>query len=457
MRCFLLASTLLPASLSLAACNSSTIVVGELQEITSMKAIPNPNLDILFVVDNSPSMIDKQRSLAQNFPRMIEVLENLDGGLPNLHIGVITSDMGTLGSSSPLPGPSIGQAGQGGCAGRGHDGQLLASSPALQDSFISDVAGPNDTRIRNYTGELQTVFSQIASVGQGGCGFEQHLASMRRALVQPANGGFLREDANLAIVIIADEDDCSVRDPALFGPDSPALGPLQSFRCTQFGVVCDPADTSPGAKANCAPRPNSLIEDIDPFVQALLAVKPDPRMVMVAAIVGDPEPFALELRAPPGGGSPQTALAHSCLFQGSTGPEVADPAVRLKAFLDAFPGRSQLTSICSADLSAPLGTIGFTAKKLVGDPCLDSPHLADSSSDPGLQPACEVLDVRDSAPDAPRELPGCAPGATDCFEILGDTTACPTAPENLRVRFRRATTVNDDTWTHVRCQLRTDR
>lgn len=436
-----------------AACNPTTIVVGELQEITSLKAIPNRNLDILFVVDNSPSMIDKQRSLANNFPKMIEVLENLDGGLPDLHIGVITSDMGTLASGSTTPAPAIGQVGNGGCAGAGHDGRLQANSPALTGTFISDVAGPNGERIRNYTGELRQVFSEIASVGQGGCGFEQHLASMRRALTQPANSGFLRDDANLAVVIIADEDDCSVRDPALLGPDSAQLGPLQSFRCTQFGVVCDPDDTSPGAKASCAPRPNSLVEDVDPFIQALLAVKPDPRMVMVAAIVGDPEPFALELRSPPGGGNLQPALAHSCQFQGSTGLEVADPAVRIQAFLGAFPGRSQLTSICSSDLSAPLGTIGASAKKLVGDPCLDSMELADSSPDPGLQPACEVVDVRDSAPDVVRVLPDCAPGSSDCYEIASDRVTCPTAPENLRVKFRRSTAVAADTWTHVRCQL----
>ncbi|HWU87300.1 MAG TPA: hypothetical protein VN253_08495 [Kofleriaceae bacterium] len=447
-------SALLPLPLALAACNSSTIVVGELEEITSMKAILNRNLDVLFVVDDSPSMFDKQRSLAQSFPRMIEILQHLDGGMPDLHIGVITSDMGTLGSSSPLPAPAIGQPGNGGCADSGHDGRLQASSPALADAYISDVAGPDGTRIRNYTGELTQVFSQIASVGQGGCGFEQHLAALRRAVTQPANDGFLRDDANLAVVIIADEDDCSVLDPALFGPDSAELGPLMSFRCTQFGVVCDPDDLTPGAKAHCAPRArSSLIEDVEPFVEALLAVKPDPRMVMVAAIVGDPEPVALELRPSPGGGSLQTALAHSCQFDGSTGPEVADPAVRIKAFLDAFPGRSQLTSICSADLVAPLETIGATAKKLVGDPCLDSARLADSSPDPGLQPACEVQDVRDSAPDASRELPACTPGAADCFEIAADEAACPTAPGHLRVRFRRATAVAADTWTHVRCQV----
>jgi hypothetical protein len=127
--------------------------------------------------------------------------------------------------------------------------------------------------------------------------------------------------------------------------------------------------------------------------------------------------------------------------------------VRIAAFLEAFPGHSQLTSICSSDLSAPLVAIGGTAKKLVGDPCLDAPDLADASPDPGLQPACEVIDVRDSAPRDPRSLPSCAAGATDCYEIVSDAALCPTAPEHLRVRFRRTAAITDDTWTHVRCQV----
>jgi hypothetical protein len=435
---------------ALAACHASSIVVGELQEITALKAIPNRKLDLLFVIDDSSDMLDPQLALAAGFPRMLEVLQSLGGGLPDLHVGVVTSDMGTLGSNSPTPGPPIGQLGQGGCAGAGQDGALQASSSALADRFISDVAAPDGTRVRNYTGELHDVFRDVAVVGAGGCGFEQHLAATRRALVNPLNAGFLRDDANLGVVILADEDDCSALDPALFGPESPELGPVQSFRCTRFGVVCDPDDTAPGVKTGCAPRASSaLVEDVQPFVDALLAARPDPRMVMVAAIVGDPAPFALELRAPPGGGTPQPALAHSCTFPSST--VVADPAVRLAALLDAFPGRSELTSICAGELGAPLAG---AARKLVGDPCLDAPGLADTSPDPGLQPACEVIDVRDSAPREPRTLPGCAPGATDCFEIVSDAAMCPTAPDHLRVRFQRSAAVADDTWTHVRCQLR---
>jgi hypothetical protein len=434
------------------ACADRTIVVGDLQEVSSFKAIPNPNLDLLFVIDNSASMTPHQQALAASFPRMMDVLAQLDGGLPNLHIGVVTSDMGTSASGTP-PGPEVGVLGSGFCGGYGDDGALQhASAPELAGMYISDIAD-GGTRVRNYTGELRDVFSKIALVGSDGCGFEQHLSAMRRALINPANAGFLRPQANLAVVIIADEDDCSFADGAMAGPDSPELGPLSSFRCTRFGVVCDPDDmATPGPRTDCTSRADSsYVDDVQPFIDAILAIKNDPRMVMTAAIVGDLEPFAIETRIV--NSSPQTALAHSCTFSGPLGPAMADPGVRLAAFLEAFPGRAQLASICSPDLSTPLQMIGGSAKKLVGDPCIDTSDLLDTSSEPGTQPACEVVDIRDSQPDAPTPLPRCNFDSTDCFEIIADPTACPASEDHLRVRLRR-TAVTDDTWTSVRCQGR---
>lgn len=440
---------------SAAACHAPEVVVGDLQEVTVLPALPNRDLDLLFVVDNSPSMGDKQVSLAQNFPRMIDKLAQLDGGLPNLHIGVITSDMGTRGSAVATPGPAIGTLGLGGCAGSGDDGALQhAVDPGLTDGFISDLAAPAG-RARNYTGALSDEFSQLARVGAGGCGFEQHLAAMRRSFANPENAGFVRPGANLAVVILADEDDCSTLDPALFGADEQTLGPLASFRCFEQGVVCDPdAPRTPGDKHGCRPRETAkLVEPIQPFVDALLAVKADPRQVMVAGIVGDPAPVAVELVASPGAVTPVPTLAASCVFDGPT-LERADPAVRLAAFLGGFPGRTQLTSICSNDLSSPLAAIGATAKQLVGDPCIDTRALADTSPDPGVQPACEVTDVRDAAPDRPVALPSCTDGgdAADCYVLAADLVACPESDDHLRVRLQRSTAVTADTWTHVRCQ-----
>ncbi len=441
---------LIPLALT-AACHDSAIVVGGLYEVSRMRAMQNPNLDILFVIDDSPSMADKQAALAAAFPRMIDVLAQLDGGLPNLHIGVVTSDMGTSASDSATPGPAIGQVGSGGCSGRGDDGRLQTIA-GMNATFLSDIAS-NGTRERNYTGELRDLFGQLARVGAGGCGFEQHLSAMRSALTSTANAGFLRPNANLAVVFLADEDDCSAQSSALFGPESATLGPLQSFRCFRHGVSCDQDTNQIGVKTGCKPNAGStFLDDVQPFVDALLATKADERMLMVAAIIGNAAPVGVELRTPPGGGTAQPSLAHSCAFDGVDGPTVADPGVRLAAFLAAFPGRATLTSVCSGDLTNPLGVIGQSAKQLIGDPCLDTTLLADASAEPGIQPSCEVLDIRDSRPDAPTSIAPCAVGSTDCYDLLADQVACPASADHLRVKIRRSTVVADDTWTSVRCQ-----
>ena len=435
--------------LSLVGCSEPGVVVGQLAEVASLKAHPNRNLDLLFVVDNSPSMLDNQAALAASFPRMIDVLAELDGGLPNLHIGIVTSDMGTKGSAIEQPGAPLGTPGQGGCSGTGDNG--LLQHAGLAAPYIEDLANPDGTRTRNYTGALRDVFATAALVGDGGCGFEQHLAAMRASFANPANAGFLRDDANLAVVILADEDDCSILDPAMLSGD-PAFGPLDSFRCFQFGVRCSP-DTpdAPGAKTGCVPRDSSAyVEDVAPFAQFLTDLKGDTREVMVAGIVGDPGTVGVGLAVPPGGTTPTPQLDHSCTYGDA---ETADPAVRLAAFLGAFPGRSELTSICGDDLSQPLHAIGESAKKLVGDPCLDTAVLADSSYEPGVQPACEVSDVSDASPLAPTALARCATGATDCYDLVADPAACPATDDHLRVKITRSHTPGEDTWTHVRCQL----
>jgi hypothetical protein len=433
-------------------CHSSTEPDGELHEVAMMKAIPNRDLDILFVIDNSPSMADQQVALAAAFPQMIDVLGQIDGGLPNLHIGVVTSDMGTSATASTTPAPAIGQIDQGGCSGRGDDGRLQTVA-AMTDNFLSDVDHAG-TRVRNFTGELRDVFGELARVGAGGCGFEQHLSAMQQALTRPDNANFIRPDANLAVVILADEDDCSARSATLFGQDVTTLGPLQSFRCFRHGVTCDPDVSSIGGKHNCEPRADSpYIEALGPFIKTLRDVKPDPRMLMVAGIVGDPAPVSVELQTPPGGGSPIPALTHVCSFETPSEVSIADPAIRLGAFLDAFPGHSTLTSVCSDDLSNPLSVIGQTAKKMIGDPCLDTRLLADASSELlGVQPSCEVVDENELTGIAVPLAP-CSPLDSDCFEIVEDLLACPATGDHLRVRVRRTAAVTEDTWTHVRCQL----
>ena len=57
---------------------------------------PQRLLDLVFMVDNSPSMAPKVTKMNAQFPKLIEALKDPnDGTLPDLRVAVIDSDLGT--------------------------------------------------------------------------------------------------------------------------------------------------------------------------------------------------------------------------------------------------------------------------------------------------------------------------------------------------------------------------
>jgi hypothetical protein len=385
---------------------------------------PRRPLDLLFVVDNSNSMIEEQAALAAAYPRLLTALESAPGGLPSLHVGVTSSDVGTApyvvtGCTMPAMGDLQSAPRVPGCS-------------APTGAFIEDVVRPDGTRARNYSGTLAETFSCIAQLGNTGCGFEQHFEAMRRALdgSRPRNAGFVRPDAFLAVVILADEDDCSASDPALFDLAAAALG-SPTFRCTEYGVTCDGA-TLPravGAYTRCEPRAASpYVRHPDEYATFLTGLKADPSRVMVAAIAGNVAPFSVRLDT---FGRPE--LGPSC---GGT----AVPAVRFDALLDRFPGRSAFTSICSADLSGALGVIGTTIATAMSSVCLSFRPLDADPSTPALDPACSVDDVEAYGTPVERvmaSLPACATTpAGPCFSVVESSATCAAAPR-VEVQIHR--------------------
>jgi MYXO-CTERM domain-containing protein len=339
---------------------------------------PIPKLDILFVVDNSGSMSEEQTSLATNFPRFMNELESLPMGAPDLHIAVVSSNVGI----SPFQTT--------GCVGNGDDGTFQnaprgACTPP-SGYYISDEADPGGggVRITNYpaTTTLPDVFSCIARLGSNGCGLEQHLESMKRALDghRPENANFLRDDAFLAVIIIADEDDCSAEDGTMFDPSqndiSDPLGPFGSFRCPEFGITCAEGNIarSPASYTDCVPRSDSLyMYHPDHYVEFLNGLKADPNRIIVAGIIGNATPVEVLLDTD---GNPE--MGPSC---GAGTASTAAPGVRLQYFLDQFPDRSTFTSICNEDLSDGLATIGVVVRNAI----IDFPTLPDAGvpPDPG--------------------------------------------------------------------------
>ena len=206
------------------------------------------------MIDNSSSMSTPQMKLLTQDPSFMTVLENLPNGLPNIHVAVVSSDMGAPGdSSSSIQCTTTGDNGVFQSTPRGACTNTTLTPGA---TFISNVDGS-----ANYTGNLTDVFGCIAQLGQNGCGFEHQLASVARALgadgapAPSSNIGFLRDDAELAIVLLTNEDDCSA--PAntqlfsLLGGQqnlTNPLGPIANYRCNQYGHLCtDPASTTPSA------------------------------------------------------------------------------------------------------------------------------------------------------------------------------------------------------------------
>jgi hypothetical protein len=162
-------------------------------------------MDILFVIDDSGSMVEEQSNLVDNFPKFIQVLDNYKtpaGTHPYYRIGVTSSGVNRTfkrkeyGSSFELPDSSSGA-----------DGVLLGKNTCgLADSWID---GPGSN--------VSTDFGCTANVGTSGDGTEMPLAAIEEALGKQMatgmpNADFYRHDEEslLVVVIITDEDDCSI-------------------------------------------------------------------------------------------------------------------------------------------------------------------------------------------------------------------------------------------------------
>jgi hypothetical protein len=386
-------------------------------------------LDIVFLVDDSKSMEDKQDNLVRNFPRFMRVLEDAvpDGETLDAHIAVVSSDLGV---ANATPGDHCDTPG--------------GANGAFQATPRGDCAGPRGSYIltnaggKNFDGEIADVFSCIARLGTLGCGFEHQLGALRRALggdpaaaMPPQNAGFLRPNARLGLVLITDEDDCSA--PAgsdLFAADAAAVaayGPRDSYRCNEFGHLCGGAPPPRAAVSSLTCEPNetatSRLVPVRDFVDFFDGLKADPDMLRVAAIAGPPTPYGTRTIVTDAGNA-ETRIAPSCMGSAASGAGDAAPAVRLRSFVDAFGARGLFETICAADFGPAMEHI---AASLVAPaaPCVDGRLYDRAPAQPGVQADCAVTERRpsatDDAPPIDAAVRACdAAGATPCWRLAPD-------------------------------------
>ncbi|WP_437964691.1 hypothetical protein WMF04_34140 [Sorangium sp. So ce260] len=231
-------------------------------------------IDLLLTIDNSASMKDKQDILALAVPDLVRRLVNpqcidpldptrsappMNGGCPSgmerefepvldIHIGIIST--------------SLGDHGAGSCEtskrhfSNNDKGHLIARSDTDDNNYDDNEpptyqnkgflawdpeqkltpAGESILDDGQGGGLVPTLTNMVRGVGDLGCGYESQLESWYRFLVDPAphekitvadnvatregldrklleqRKAFLRPDSLLAIIMLSDENDCSIRE-----------------------------------------------------------------------------------------------------------------------------------------------------------------------------------------------------------------------------------------------------
>jgi hypothetical protein len=247
-------------------------------------------IDLLFVIDNSSSMADKEDILAQAVPDLVSRLvdpvcvdpvtgrqvgtRGPDGScaigrsefnpIEDIHVGMITSSLGGHGAVGVCDDPDPLKA----FAHNDDHGRLIsrgpmdAAVPTFQNQGFLNW-NPVSTKGQTPANITDPFATMVRGVGEHGCGYEAPLEAIYRFLVDPdpyqsivvqpspssplgtaapegtdfallqQRSDFLRPDSLVAVVMITDENDCSIRDegegfyaliPASGAPATSVLG-----------------------------------------------------------------------------------------------------------------------------------------------------------------------------------------------------------------------------------------
>lgn len=177
-------------------------------------------VDILFIVDNSFSMLDSQRKLGDRLASFISGLGGIDW-----QIGVTTTDT----SSGPFG---------------------LKGALSKLDGLASKILTKNTP---DYINVFKETVVRKESIG---CGLtcpsndERPMEALAGAIAKrdTDNAGFFRSSADLAVVVLSDEDERSHGGSSAFKPDSALAAFASAFGLqkliTAFGLIIEPGDTS---------------------------------------------------------------------------------------------------------------------------------------------------------------------------------------------------------------------
>jgi hypothetical protein len=346
-------------------CGSGAAVDSDAGKDAGPPPFQTREVDLLFMVDDTGSMRPAQTMLGQAFPALLDQLRQASGEKPpSLHMAVVSSNLGA-GPGDALPACPVG-GDQG--AFQVRPSQLCPTSELKGgDTFVSW-----DGDQRNFDGDLNHVFGCLSALGDLGCAFEHPFASVLKALEPgaqpPGNAGFLRKDALLVIVLLTNEDDCSAPpDSSLFDTSSSLvsdpLGPLASFRCNEFGHLCNgqPPPRTPTREEtplSCVSTEDGVLLRVADVASRLRALKDLPdQQIVLAAIAAPPAPYNVGVGSrttSAGVTEDQPEIRNSC--QSLTG--WGNPGVRVAQLLNSFGAGGHLQSICDDSYRPTMQWVG---------------------------------------------------------------------------------------------------
>jgi hypothetical protein len=251
------------------------------------RPLANGKVDLLFMVDTSRSMGGKQKLLSDAIPYLLTSFTS-ELGVADLHLGIITSSLSDHGSAD-ICAPAV--------AGENvfYDdrAQLLPSVRVGVESWNNQgflvwdpsqsvtPPGENDAVALSAAAQVH-----LAAASEVGCGYESQLESLYRFLVDPEpvesmshdgnfsvrgpvnqillaqRAAFLRPDSTLVVVLLTDENDCSIIDEDGSQGWLTSLGrkpTTGSFQLPAAAPVCETAPNDPG----CGPTDTPLAPQQD--------------------------------------------------------------------------------------------------------------------------------------------------------------------------------------------------
>jgi hypothetical protein len=317
------------------------------------------DVDLLLVVDDSNSMEEEQRNLARRVEALVTDLvapPDADGdrvpdwnAVRSLRVGIASTDLGTRGLD--LPSTLVGTACTSGPGGEapffGHDGRLEPSGTCGSSSGVMAWNEGDDPS--TFSAEVACV---VESLGVGGCGVEQQAGAAERALERRRGTDFPRPSSVLAVLILTDEEDCTLADPEAF---------YAAMDGTNRNVLCQRSET--------------LLTSIETLAEDLRGDRPESRFVL-GLISGVPTELS--------GASPAAVLAHPDMAYAEVtgarglvprpvcsveGLGDASPARRLVALAEAL-GTERVHSICTDDFGPAIADLTSRIGRALDGACL---------------------------------------------------------------------------------------